>query len=126
MLFRSFLKTLPEELQNIVAEISLTGYSCTSPNPRTGTSKLFLPNECEVWGLRHYSSSIEETDQFELYKEKGAEALKKKRLNSSNYEWFWLRSPFSGNYSTFSVWQGSDYNTVNSYNIYGVAPVFAI
>ena len=123
---QAFLKTLPEELQNIVAEISLTGYSCTSPNPRTGTSKLFLPNEYEVWGLRHYSSSIEETDQFELYKEKGAEALKKKRLNSSNYEWFWLRSPFSGSYYSFSVWQGSAYHGYSSSSSYGVAPVFAI
>ena len=121
------LKTLPEELQNIVAEVSLTGYSYTSPNPRTGTSKLFLPNQYEVWGQLIYNTGnqYEKTTQFDLYKEKGAEALKKKSLNSSNYEWFWLRSP-SGSSNSFCLWQGSDYNISSSGNGYGVAPVFAI
>ena len=122
----NFLATLPSELQEAISEVALTGYSYTSPSPRTGNSKLFLPNEYEIWGRRYYSNAIEETTQFQLYAQEGAAAMKKYRLGSTSNEYFWTRSPCSGNYNFFVVWHGTDYDYSGTNNSFGVAPVFAI
>ena len=122
----NFLATLPSELQEAISEVSLTGYSVTSPSPRIATSKLFLPNEYEIWGRAYYSNTVEATTQFQLYAEKGAAAMKKYRLGSTSNEWFWTRSPYSGSSHYFTVWQGASYSYYNTYSDFGVAPVFAI
>ena len=131
-----FLKTLPEDLQAIIPSVSLSGYSYTSPSPRTGTSQLFLPSGYEVWNSSQKPSCVSSLDknsnlgddyqQFDLYKEKGAAALRKYRLNSTSSVWFWLRSPGSGSRNYFCVWQGADYYYNDANASFGVAPVFAL
>lgn len=120
------LETLPEDLKNAIEEINIPNcYSCTSPSPRTAVSKLFLPNEYEIWGRRYHSDVVEATTQFGLYAQKGAEALKKYRLGRTSADWFWMRSPHSGNTSGFMMWSGSSYDSDNAYVNYAVAPCFA-
>lgn len=120
----NFLATLPSELQEAISEVSITGYSYTSPNPRTGNSKLFLANMYEITGAANGAYSQDSTTQFQLYKEKGVAAMKKYRLGSSSSEYFWSRSPY--NYTNFCVWRGTSYSNLNAGGSYGVAPVFAI
>ena len=123
----TFLQTLPEDLRNAIEEVNIPNcYSYTSPSPRTAVSKLFLPNECEIWGTRYYGNSIETTTQFGLYAQRGAEALKKIRLGQSSYDYFWMRSPFSGDTYNFVMWKGSSCNNYYAYSNFAVAPCFAI
>ena len=131
-----FLSTLPEDLQAIIPSVSLSGYSRTSPSPRTGTSKLFLPSGYEVWNSsqRPFYVSIldknanvgDDYQQFDLYKEKGAAAMQKYRLGSTSSDWFWLRSPYYSSYYTFGVWRGASAVYWDANYSCGVAPVFAL
>lgn len=122
-----FMATLPADLQEVISEVQLTGYSYSGTNPRTGTSKLFLPNTWEVFGNDPYGyeGSANSKTRFEYYTQiNNLSTLQKYRLGSTSSEWFWLRSAYY-NYS-FYVWRGTSYNS-NSANIScGVAPVFAI
>lgn len=122
-----FMETLPIDLQEVISEVQLTGYSYNGTNPRTGTSKLFLPNTWEIlgWDPWGYETNANSKTRFEYYTQvNNLDTLKKYRLGSTSSVWFWLRSPCS-NYD-FSIWQGSSYS-INSANYScSVAPAFAI
>ncbi|MGM9971544.1 MAG: leucine-rich repeat protein [Anaeroplasmataceae bacterium] len=122
----NFLATLPQELQNVISEVSLTCYSVTEPSTRIATSKLFIGNEYEILGAKQHGSQIDQAIQFELYKQKGYAAMQKYRLGSTSSEYFWLRSPIENNSLYFSTWRGSSIKIEATYGQYGVAPIFAI
>ena len=101
-LIKNYWDLLPQDLQDVIKEISLTEYSYTGESPRTSTTKLFLPAETEIFSNTKYSAEgvapgCKKYDQFDFYKTHSA----KKWLYMTAAEYrnddtacrYWLRSP---------------------------------
>lgn len=123
---------LPDDLQSAISEITLNEYSFTSPSPRSGNHKLFLPAETEMFDARHNSSEglsvYPKYTQFGYYVENNTNAARTKYYvgTTSNYE-YWLRSPISSNTSGFcTVSSSGSYAVRNASYTSGVAVCFAI
>lgn len=94
----TLLNQLPAALKNVlksVNKLSGTGGGSTS-GTQTTHDKLFLLSEVEIFGTTTYSVPGEGT-QYAYYK---AGNSKVKKVNGSANYW-WERSPFSGNTTTF-------------------------
>lgn len=124
---------LPDDIQAAISEITLNEYSYTSPSPRLGNHKLFLPAETEMFDARHYSAEGYQAGcpkyaQFGYYAENNTNAARiKKNIGSTSGRYYWLRSPYSGNgYLFCQVDSNGSYNYYNAGSTYGVAPCFAI
>lgn len=124
----SILETLPEDLQGIISEVSIPGYSGTGASPRTAVSKLFIASNYEISGTNggNNGSSTEAVDQFEYYAEQGYTNLKKYRIGSTTNEYFWTRSPFASYANSWCVWDGSGFSSYIASYAFAVAPCFAI
>lgn len=124
---------LPDDLQAAISEITLNEYSFTSPSPRSGNHRLFLPAETEMFDARHYSaegyqSGYPKYTQFGYYAKNNTNAARmKKDIGTTRSEEYWLRSPCSGEYRLFCLvnLDGSYYYRYAD-NSEGVAPCFAI
>ena len=83
-----------------------------------------------MFDAKHYSIGLEECPkgQFDYYKEHNTNADRKKQdVGTTNYYYYWLRSPYSGtNHYFCSVNSNGRYSNDNADNTYGVAPCFAI
>ena len=129
---------LPDDLKQAISEITLNEYSITSPSPRSSDNKLFLPAETEIFASRHYSaegyqSGCAKYTQWEYYDaiitsdNSNCVERQKKRINGTSMEWWWLRSPYSGNYNYFCIVGSSgSYSNTGAYYSGGVSPCFAI
>lgn len=125
---------LPDDLQAAISEITLNEYSFTSPSPRSGNHKLFLPAETEMFDARHNSSEGNQAGcpkytQFGYYVENNTNAARTKYYvggTTSNYG-YWLRSPIFSNTSGFcTVSSSGSYEVRNASYTSGVAVCFAI
>lgn len=128
----NILADLPVDMQEAIGEVNVL--SGTGSGTTSGTSssvcKLFLPAEMEMFDAKHYSIGLEECPkgQFDYYKTHNTNADRKKQdVGTTNYYYYWLRSPHSGGYDGFcDVYSGGSYDSYNAYNTFGVAPCFAI
>ena len=93
----TFLGQLPVALQNVIKAVNkLTSAGNQSATINTTSDKLFLLSEIEIFGTTTYSKSGEGS-QYDWYK---AGNSKVKKVNGSADYW-WERSPYSGNTTTF-------------------------
>lgn len=128
----AILADLPLDMQEAIGEINVL--SGTGSGSTSGTSssacKLFLPAEMEMFDAQHYSIGLEECPkgQFDYYKTHNADSDRIKRyVGTTSSKWYWLRSPGSGNGSSFcGVDSYGGYANSNASNTGGVAPCFAI
>lgn len=128
----AILADLPVDMQEAIGEINVL--SGTGSGSSSGTSssvcKLFLPAEMEMFDAKQYSIGLEECPkgQFDYYKTHNANSDRiKQDVGTTSSTWYWLRSPFSGNGSSFcAVVSYGGYYSGNAANGGGVAPCFAI
>ena len=126
------LADLPVDMQEAIGEINVL--SGTGSGTTSGTSssvcKLFLPAEMEMFDAKNYSIGLEECPkgQFDYYKEHNTSGDRKKQdVGTTNYYYYWLRSPSSGTSGYFcDVDSGGSYGSIIASNAAGVAPCFAI
>ncbi len=128
----NILADLPVDMQEAIGEVNVL--SGTGSGTTSGTSssvcKLFLPAEMEMFDAKHYSIGLEECPkgQFDYYKTHNTDADRKKQdVGTTNYYYYWLRSPSSGSGNGFCVvYSNGNYNINSAYVTIGVAPCFAI
>lgn len=93
----AILALMPTEVQNGIQEVNkLTSEGSRSTTISTTADKLFLLSEIEIFGNITYSVSGEGT-QYDYYKVGNS---KVKNYNGSANYW-WQRSPYIGNYTSF-------------------------
>lgn len=93
----AILALMPTEVQNGIQEVNkLTSEGYRSTTISTTADKLFLLSEIEIFGNITYSVSGEGT-QYDYYKVGNS---KVKNYNGSANYW-WQRSPYIGNYTSF-------------------------
>lgn len=119
----NILTQLPEDLQNVIIPVNKkSSVGNNQSGIETTSDKLFLLSEIEIFGTTSYSFAGEGT-QYAWYK---AGNTKVKKVNGSANYW-WERSPYSGNTSYFCI-VGSDGAASNSSagNSYGVSFGFCV
>ena len=120
----TYLSQLPSALQSVIKSVnkkSGTGNGSSS-GTQTTSDKLFLLSEIEIFGSTTYSVAGEGT-QYEYYA--AGNSTIKKVNGSANY--WWERSPYSGNASYFCYVNssGDAYNNY-AYNSCGVSFGFCV
>ena len=120
----TYKSQLPAALRNVIKTVkkkSGTGGGSSSGTQQTNDD-LFLLSEIEIFGTTTYSVAGEGT-QYEWYK---AGNSRIKKVNGSANYW-WERSPYSGNTSYFCYVSGSGSATNNNaYYSYGVSFGFCV
>lgn len=123
---------LPDDLQSAISEITLNEYSYTSPSPRSGNHRLFLPAETEMFDARHnsaegYQSGCPKYTQFGYYAQNNTNAARTKyNVGTTSNSEYWLRSPMSNQSNIFCLVKNGDYRTGYANGAAGAAPCFAI
>lgn len=123
-----YKQCLPTRIQNMMKQVKkLTSAGNQSSTIKTSNDYAFLPSEIEVFGSTTYSFSGE-GKQYQYFKNATANRYKKPRYSSSYVSgYWWERSPYSSNSSSFCIVDtvgGANSNGAN--NTYGVAPCFSI
>ena len=128
----AILADLPVDMQAAIGEVNVLSGTGSSTTSGTSSSlcKLFLPAEMEMFDAKHNSIGLEECPkgQFDYYKTHNTDSDRKKQdVGTTNYYYYWLRSPSSGYNSSFCGVDSSGYYIIsNAANTFGVAPCFAI
>lgn len=127
---------LPSDMKFAISEITLNEYSYSAPSPRESTNKLFLPAETEIFMKRRFSAEGEETgcvkyNRFDYYASATTDdslpLRRKYKLGQTVTTNWWLRSPYSGNSSSFCIVNDNGgYGNKYTYYNNGVSPCFAI
>lgn len=127
---------LPSDMKFAISEITLNEYSYSAPSPRESTNKLFLPAETEIFMKRRFSAEGEETgcvkyNRFDYYASATTDdslpLRRKYKLGQTVTTGWWLRSPYSGNSSSFCIVNDNGgYGNKYTYYNNGVSPCFAI
>lgn len=116
------LPLLPDELAEIITPRTITQRLSGVEYKRT--SKLWLPSLTEVKGETLSTKECDFGDkQFPIFR---TEKSRVKALENGNIMWYWLRSPYVANSTTF--WFVNYYginSSLASYS-YGVCPCFSI
>ena len=117
-----FFDLLPDWLQKKI--IPVVKKSSEGEEIIETVDKIFIPSEIEVFGETKFSMEGE-GEQYEFFKDWHNRI---KGFKEDKYAaWYWLRSPYSGNYIGFcGVDSGGDYYIRNANLNGGVAPCFAI
>ena len=113
---------LPDDLQAVIE----TTHIIQEHNGKIYESddKLFLLSEEQVFGTARYSDPETGVSQLDIFK---TERDRVKEREGVGTEWWWLRSPYSGNTGSF-VGVNTSGSVASSYASYasGVAPGFCI
>lgn len=119
----TLLNQLSSDLKSVLKFVNkVTSVGNNSSGLETTSDKLFLLSEIEVFGATQYSYAGE-GKQYEYYTA-GNSTIKK--VNGSAYYW-WERSPYSGNTSTFCcVNNYGNATTGNASLSYGVSFGFCV
>lgn len=126
----SIYDLFPQDVKDAMSEVlvlSGTGGG-TSSGTSSSANKLFLPAEMELFASKTYSIGNAECPlgQFDYYKTHNNNSDRIKQRDGSN-QWYWLRSPISGNSSYFcSVYYAGGADNYTAHGAGGVAPCFAI
>ena len=119
----TFLSQLPSDLQSVIKPVNkLVSIGNNTSTIETVSDKLFLLSEVEIFGSTTYSFAGEGS-QYDWYK---AGNTKVKKVNGSANYW-WERSPYSGNTSGFCIVGSNgnaDYNVASDSN--GVSVGFCV
>jgi len=102
--------------------------SNSSGNVTSTTDYLFLLAEFEVFGTRYYANQYEQNSQkqYEYYKA-GNSRVAYNHSAVSTAVWWWLRSAFYGNSSSFcDVITDGSYSGYNANYSAGLRPGFAV
>lgn len=118
------IELLPDELREIIKPTKIV--QVWDGKRRETEDKLFLLSRTQVFGKDKYYDAIEPNDsQIDIFKNQ-RERVKECEEVEGVYYW-WLRSPYSGNSSSF--WSvsadGMVYSGYAGYS-YGVAPAFCL
>ena len=122
---------LPADLKAVISEVSVEsgiGNSTTS-GTTASDNKLFLASEYEIFGAKTYSIGASEgSPQFGYWALHNSNADRiKTKINSTSAQYWWLRSPYSGNSAYFcGVYNNGNANLYLASNSNGVCPCFAI
>lgn len=122
---------LPDDLKAVISEVSVesgVGNETTS-GTSTSNNKLFLASEYEIFGAKIYSIGASEgSPQFGYWALHNSNADRiKTKINSTLAQYWWLRSPYSGNSALFcDVNYAGDVNVGNAHDSSGVCPCFAL
>ena len=132
---------LPSELKNgIINTTVVSSHGNTSGETNfTSTDKLYLLSTHEVWedvdgntssGIDYYDTAYNNTRQLDYYSSQNVTtsnySVAIKQNNGSNYYW-WVRSAYSSNDTTFCNVASRGYSSVNeAYVTEGVSPAFRI
>ena len=131
-LANSLMAALPSDLRAVMQPVTKytdnTGNSSNSSGNVTATTDyLFLLAEFEVFGTRSGANQYEQNSQAQYdYYKAGNSRVAYNHSAVSTAVWWWLRSPYYGNYLSFrdvSTDGGSSYNY--AYYSAGVRPGFA-
>lgn len=127
---------LPDDMKLAISEITLNEYSYSAPSPRESMNKLFLPAETEIFMDRHFSAEGDQTgcvkyNRFDYYASATTDdslpLRRKYKLGQTVTTSWWLRSPYSGNSSSFCIVNDNGgYGNKYTYYNNGVSPCFAI
>ena len=126
-----FLKKLPSDLQNVIIDTKVvSGHGTSDTSNFTSTDKLYLFSAKEIWNGNSYDTALNNTRQLDYYKSKGVTTSSYnaaiKIRNATNTYW-WLRTPYSSNNSSFLFVQGNgSWKSVSATSVYSFAPAFRL
>ena len=117
-------KQLPDDLLESIEPISVEQFSMPDMTYAKSHDKLFLLSEKQVFGERRYSKSEKGVSQLKIFEGSMERRVKNRGGKPS---WWWLRSPYSGNYGSFVIVSSSGTVGWNSASYSGgVAPGFCL
>ena len=131
-LANSLMAALPSDLRAVMK--SVTKYTDNvgnatgdvAGNVTATTDYLFLLAEFEVFGGRSYANNYERNSQLQYdYYKAGNSRVAYKHNATGSAVWWWLRSPYCSNFSSFcGVTAGGGANTSHAYSSAALLPGF--